>query len=162
MKYFLSLLALVAMTGAGCAQVSTTATTQTQDTQEPAPVAVEVSTDGEPIVTQEGSTTIDGNGVPTTEIILGEPADVNINLNVESFAFTPSTIAARPGDKVNVTFTNVKGLHTFVIDEAKVNVAVSAGESVIFTAPSEPGQYPFYCDIGSHRALGLIGTLVVE
>ncbi|MBI4435676.1 cupredoxin domain-containing protein [Candidatus Uhrbacteria bacterium] len=175
MKYLLSLLAMVALAGAGCAQVSTTTDVEadvqaevsntepaTEAEEEPVPVEVEVTAEGEAVVTQETNTTVDENGVPVTEVILGEAADVEVDLEVESFSFTPSKITAKAGDVVMVRFSGVQGVHTFTLEEADVEVAATTGESVIFTAPSQPGQYPFYCSIGSHRSMGMQGTLIVE
>lgn len=154
MKYFLSLLALVALAGAGCAQVETT--------EESVPVTIEVTAEGEVVVAQEGETTIDENGVPVTEIILGAEADVEVNMETANFSFTPNIINASPGDRVSVTFTKNAGFHTFTIDEVGVEFAIAEGEKLNFTAPSEPGSYPFYCSIGSHRAQGMKGTLIVQ
>lgn len=168
MKYFLSLLAIVALAGAGCAQVSTTtevdveAGAQVGTTEESTPVTIEVTADGEAVVAQEGETTIDENGIPVTEIILGAEADVEVNMEAANFSFTPNVINASPGDRVNVTFTKNSGFHTFTIDEADVEFAIAEGEKLNFTAPDAPGSYPFYCSIGSHRAQGMEGTLIVE
>lgn len=168
MKYFFSLFALVALAGAGCTQVSTTtqadveAGTQVGTTDESTPVTIEVTADGEAVVTQEGETTIDENGVPVTEVILGAQAEVEVDMEVANFSFTPNVINAEPGDRVSITFTKETGFHTFVIDEIGVEFAVAQGEKLNFTAPSEPGEYAFYCSIGSHRSMGMEGTLIVE
>lgn len=168
MKYFLSLLAFVALAGAGCAQVSTTTQadveteTQVDTAEESAPVTIEITADGETVVAQEGETTIDENGVLVTEIILGAEADVEVNMETANFSFTPNVINTSPGDRVSVTFTKNTGFHTFVIDEIGVEFAIAEGEKLNFTAPSESGSYPFYCSIGSHRSMGLEGTLIVE
>ena len=63
---------------------------------------------------------------------------------------------------MKITFTKNAGFHTFVIDEADVNFSISEGEALTFSVPSEPGEYPFYCSIGSHRSFGMEGTLIVE
>lgn len=169
MKYVLSLLAIAALAGAGCAQVSTTAEVETQaelevsegGSDEPTPVTLEVTTEEGVVVTEEGTTT-DEDGVPVTEIILGEPADVTVDMTVTNFAFSPNVINASPGDEVQVNFNSATGVHTFTIDEIDINFSIAQGESLIFTTPDEPGEYAFYCDIGSHRSLGLEGTLIVE
>lgn len=161
-------MALVALAGAGCAQVSTTAEADVEagaevgTTEESAPVTIEISADGEAIVAQEGETTIDENGVPVTEIILGAEADVEVNMETANFSFTPNVINASPGDRVSVTFTKNSGFHTFTIDEAGVEFAIAEGEKLNFTAPDAPGSYPFYCSIGSHRSMGMEGTLIVK
>lgn len=168
MKYFLSLLAIVALAGAGCTQASTTtqadgeAGAEVGTTEESTPVTIEVTANGEAVVAQEGETTIDENGVPVTEIILGAQADVEVTMESANFSFSPNVINAAPGDRVSISFTKNAGFHTFVIDEAGVEFAIAEGEILNFTAPSEPGSYPFYCSIGSHRAQGMEGTLIVQ
>jgi uncharacterized cupredoxin-like copper-binding protein len=44
-----------------------------------------------------------------------------------------------------------------------VNLAAGAGgiQSVEFT-PTEAGEYEFYCTVSSHKAAGMVGTLVVK
>jgi uncharacterized cupredoxin-like copper-binding protein len=31
----------------------------------------------------------------------------------------------------------------------------------VFTAPSEPGDYAFWCHVGEHKELGMEGTMTV-
>ncbi len=40
---------------------------------------------------------------------------------------------------------------------------ISPGDetTVTFTAPMEPGEWPFYCSLGNHRELGMEGVFVV-
>lgn len=162
MKYFLSLLAIVALAGAGCAQVSTEADVEDQTSDQTTPVTIEVSTDGEAIVAQEGTTTIGEDGIPITEIILGAEPEVEVSMEAANFSFTPNVINAAPDDRVSINFTKNTGFHTFVIDEIGVEFGIAEGEKLNFTAPSEPGSYAFYCDIGSHRAMGMEGSLIVK
>lgn len=96
------------------------------------------------------------------EIILGGGADITVDMEAGNFFFSPSTIRASAGDTVNVQFLKNTGFHTFVIDEIGVKFTVAEGETLSFTAPTEPGSYAYYCDIGSHRALGMEGTLIVQ
>ncbi len=165
MKYFLSLLAIVALAGAGCAQVSTAPETDTEagtnTAEEATPVTIEVTADGETVVTQQGGTTIGEDGIPVTEIILGAESQVEVDMEATNFAFSPSVINASAGDRVSITFTKNEGFHTFVIDGVG-EFAIAEGEKFNFTAPDEPGEYVFYCDVGSHRAQGMEGTLIVQ
>ncbi|TAL49776.1 hypothetical protein EPN81_04750 [Patescibacteria group bacterium] len=162
MKYLLPIFAIVALVGAGCTQASTTQEAEIEVAEQPSPVTIEVTANGEAVVSQEGETTTDENGVPVTEVILGEPADVVVEMEVANFSFTPNAITASPGDEIEITFTKNTGFHTFAIDEIDLEFAVAQGESLIFTAPSEPGSYAFYCSIGSHRSQGMVGTLIVK
>lgn len=105
---------------------------------------------------------------PTPSIAVGEPnpsapdGDVlKVDMEVGNFFFSPTTITAKAGQKVDITFTKNEGFHTFVIDGvAKLPIAVGTTKS--FTVPTAPGSYEFWCDVGSHKAKGMVGTLIVE
>jgi len=88
--------------------------------------------------------------------------ELNVTMDSGNFFFAPDTITASPGQTVHVTFASNGGFHTFVIDEINFKNKVEKGDTISFTAPTEPGSYPFYCDIGSHRALGMEGVLIVK
>lgn len=89
-------------------------------------------------------------------------ATLTASMDAGNFFFSPNTVTANAGQKVSITFKNVNGTHTFAIDQLGIEQNVSAGGVVTFTAPNKPGRYPFYCSIGSHRAMGMEGTLIVE
>ncbi len=179
MKYFLSFLTVLALVGAGCtaktdSQTSAEANADTQqvveqDISEPSEVdsGDTDTTDGTvdvELITQDvetGSTTNE-NGVPVFEVVLGAQADVEVDMEAGNFFFDTKEIKVSPGDRVSITFTKNSGFHTFVIDEIDLNFTVTEGEVLNFTAPTEPGSYPIYCDIGSHRAFGMEGMLIVE
>jgi plastocyanin len=179
MKYFLSLLAVLALVGAGCATTSDSKTSAEaesdtqlavgQDVGEPTEVdetdsdanaqAVEADIIFEDVATGE---IISESNVPVVEIILGEEANVSVDMEAGNFFFDTKEIRVSPGDLVSITFTKNSGFHTFVIDEIDLSFTVAEGEILTFTAPREPGSYPIYCDIGSHRAFGMEGMLIVE
>lgn len=78
-------------------------------------------------------------------------------ITISGFAF--SEVTAAPG--ATVVVTNEDGApHTVTPDEegAFEEVRVDGGASGELTAPSEPGEYPFHCEI--HR--NMTGTLVVQ
>lgn len=73
-------------------------------------------------------------------------------------------LRVKKGDKVRIEFTALEGFHDWVVDEfGAVTGRVKEGEStfVEFTADQE-GSFEYYCSVGSHRANGMVGTLVVE
>ncbi len=81
-----------------------------------------------------------------------------------NFAFSPAEIRVKKGDTVKVTFTSSGGIHDFVIDELNVKtnrVASGQSETVTFTA-NKVGTFEYYCSVGSHRVMGMVGKLVVE
>ena len=87
---------------------------------------------------------------------------MNVDMKSGNFFFEPALLEAEPGATVNITFTENAGFHTIVIDEINFKKTVEAGETISFTAPLTPGSYSYYCDVGSHRALGMEGILTVK
>ncbi len=81
-----------------------------------------------------------------------------------NFSFMPNNISVRQGDTVQITFTNVEGFHDLVIDELNIKTKqLSAGqkETIQFVA-DKVGTFEYYCSVGSHRAMGMVGTLEVK
>ena len=73
-------------------------------------------------------------------------------------------MTVKKGDRVRITFKNSGGTHDFIIDEFNVATKrLNGGEqdAVEFTA-DKTGSFEYYCSVGSHRAMGMKGTLVVE
>ena len=73
------------------------------------------------------------------------------------------TRAVKKGDKVKVIMNSVDMMHDFVIDELNIKSAIAKSGSsaeVEFTA-DKVGSFEFYCSVGSHRKMGMVGTLVV-
>lgn len=89
-------------------------------------------------------------------------AALAVNMVSANFSFAPKTISAKPGQKVDITFTSNEGFHTIVIDAINFKQTVTSGQTVSFVAPTTPGSYPYYCDIGTHRMKGMEGTLIVK
>lgn len=82
----------------------------------------------------------------------------------KNFSFSPSTITVKKGDRVKITFKNSQGFHDFVIDEygvATKQASSPATEVLEFTA-DKVGSFEYYCSVGTHRAMGMLGTLKVE
>lgn len=120
------------------------------------PPSKDVEEDAEEETSEETST------VPIIDITLGGTVENNVNMEAGNFFFAPNVINAATSEKIKITFTKNSGFHTFVIDEMDLKFTISEGESLIITAPQTPGEYAFYCDIGSHRANGMEGTLIVK
>lgn len=81
-----------------------------------------------------------------------------------SYYFEPDVIRVKRGETVKVVLSAVDMMHDFVVEDLGVRTeVVTAGNSaeVEFT-PTEAGEYEFYCSVGNHRQLGMVGTLIVE
>lgn len=82
----------------------------------------------------------------------------------KNFSFTPSVIKVKKGDKVVINFKNTQGFHDLVIDEFKVatkQIKTDEQDSISFIA-DKTGSFEYYCSVGTHRQMGMKGTLVVE
>jgi plastocyanin len=81
-----------------------------------------------------------------------------------NFSFAPSTLTVKKGDRVRVVFKNTVGFHDFVIDEFQAATKkINAGqEDVIEFVADKAGSFEYYCSVGTHRQMGMKGTLVVQ
>jgi cytochrome c oxidase subunit II len=81
-----------------------------------------------------------------------------------NFSFTPNTLAVKKGDTVKITFKNADGFHDFKLDEFNVATQRISGGSqatVTFVA-NKTGSFEYYCSVGTHRQMGMKGTLTVS
>lgn len=88
----------------------------------------------------------------------------SFTLDAFNFGYSQKQLTVKQGETVTITLTNSDGFHDIVIDEFVVaSEKIRTGEttSVTFVA-SEVGSFEYYCSVGSHRANGMFGTLVVE
>ena len=140
-------------------------TTDEPATDEPAtdepvadePVADEPATD-EPVADEPVA-----DEPAADEPVVVEP--VNYSVDAFDFGYSSSSLNAKVGQEVTVTLNNTgTGSHNFVIDALGVNSGViSGGETTTFTfTPDQAGSFEFYCSIGSHKNMGMLGTLVVS
>ncbi len=97
---------------------------------------------------------------PETEKLVTKTFD----LTGKNFAFNQNEIRVKLGDKVKINFQSTQGFHNWSIDDFKAfTKQVNLGEStsVEFVA-DKSGTFEFYCSVGPHRQLGMIGKLIVE
>lgn len=86
------------------------------------------------------------------------------NVSAFNFGFAPKTITVNKGDVVKLVVTNTGGYHDLRIDEFNVatkRISDGQTDTVQFTA-DKTGSFEFYCSVGSHRAMGMWGTLTVK
>ncbi|MBX4210700.1 cupredoxin domain-containing protein [Candidatus Parcubacteria bacterium] len=80
-----------------------------------------------------------------------------------NFRFTPTTLTVNKGDTVTIKFVNSGGMHDWRIDEFNVTTKVIQSgqtDSVTFVA-NKTGSFEYYCSVGTHRQMGMKGTLTV-
>ena len=106
----------------------------------------------------------DQKSAPTPTPTQSAPHEKSFTVTGQNFSFAPPTITVKKGDAVKITFKNAQGFHDFRIDEfgiATKQIRGGAEESVSFVA-DKVGSFEYYCSVGSHRAMGMKGTLIVE
>ncbi len=100
---------------------------------------------------------------PVVKPPTGTPVLREFTVKGQNFSFSPSALAVKKGDRVRITFENSGGTHDLRIDEfgvATSKIGTGAKEVVEFTA-DKIGAFQYYCSVGSHRAMGMWGTLTV-
>jgi plastocyanin len=91
------------------------------------------------------------------------PQALAVTLHAKDIAFDVTTLTAKAGQTVNVTYINDGALdHTFKIDNVVEEQKIAAGATTTFsfTAPAA-GTYTYYCNVAGHKEAGMVGTLTV-
>src|SRR3989344_8596563 len=81
-----------------------------------------------------------------------------------SFKFNPAEIRVRKGDTVRIVFKNEGGMHNWVLDEfnARTKTLQSGQTDTIEFVANKTGTFEYYCSVGNHRQMGMVGKLIVE
>jgi len=109
----------------------------------------------------------------TTETVQGAAttATTTDNTNVKEFtvdgtnyAFSPSEIRVKKGDTVRIIFKDDEGQHNLIVDgyNLSTNLIGEGSQDTIQFVADKTGEFEYYCSVGSHRALGMSGKLIVE
>ncbi|PIQ67891.1 hypothetical protein CO173_00245 [Candidatus Uhrbacteria bacterium CG_4_9_14_3_um_filter_41_35] len=85
-----------------------------------------------------------------------------VNMTARNSKFEPASIATQVNQRVEVTFGETSGTHTFVVDALGVSETVKAGETIQFVSPAKAGSYEFYSNIGNDQVDGMVGVLHVK
>jgi plastocyanin len=78
--------------------------------------------------------------------------------------FDVTEIKVKKGETVTINFESTEGFHDWAVDEfdaATEKVQPGTPTSVTFVA-DQSGTFEYYCSVGSHRAQGMVGKLIVE
>jgi plastocyanin len=106
------------------------------------------------------STEGEASGVSVT----AEESGVAFDVTGMNFEFSVKEIKVKEGDTVTINFASTGGVHDWVVDEFNANteqVNTGKSSSVTFVA-DKAGEYEFYCSVGTHRQMGMVGKLIVE
>lgn len=118
-----------------------------------------------PVVSPTSDTIILPVGTPIP-VEVSPPASLTAEFTVtaSNFKYDVKTIKAKKGDTVKIIFKNTEGFHDFKIDEFDVatnQIGAEEEDEVEFEA-TKSGTFEYYCSVGNHRKMGMVGKLVVE
>lgn len=112
---------------------------------------------------------VPGSDTKETEVVeetqKNAPTSVKeFSISAAPFSFSPSTMTVNKGDTVKITVKNTKGTHDFKIDEFNASTRLlNTGETQTITfVADKTGTFDYYCSVGSHRAMGMVGKLTVR
>jgi VCBS repeat-containing protein len=101
---------------------------------------------------------------PTVPPPASQDAVKEFTLTASNFKFSATELRVQRGNTVKLTLKNAEGRHDWNVDEFNAATQVlQAGqeETISFTA-DKTGSFEYYCSVGTHRQMGMKGTLVVE
>lgn len=84
-------------------------------------------------------------------------------IGAKEFKFTTDILRVKPGETITIRLDNGDdGPHSLDIDELNVHTFMSSKSTglTVFSATT-PGEYTFYCAVGTHRQAGMVGTLII-
>ncbi|MDB4978093.1 MAG: cytochrome c oxidase subunit [Candidatus Peribacteria bacterium] len=86
-----------------------------------------------------------------------------IDMTVTDWAFSPTAITVKKGEKVVVRLTGIEGDHSMFSQDLGINTPVNAGETVDITIPTDKaGTFAFKCGIPcgpGHKTM--VGQIIV-
>lgn len=92
------------------------------------------------------------------------PATKSFTISGNNFAFDVTTIEVNKGDKVKITFKNTGGNHDLRVEGYDVGTKVlgNGKEETFEFEADKSGSFEYFCSVGSHRAMGMKGALIVK
>lgn len=114
--------------------------------------------------TQENTSVSEMKDDASTNSDNNEGESYEVNISMSNFKYSLSEIRVKVGQPIVINLTNDEGVHDLKVDELSVNSGiVSAGTTKTFEfIPEQPGTYEYYCSVGNHREMGMVGNLIVE
>jgi plastocyanin len=109
------------------------------------------------------ATATEANGAADATGAAGETVDVTMT----DFEFDPSDPTVKPGEVTFDVTNDGETLHNMEVegpsDKAELPEDLQPGDRDEFSVDlSEPGTYRFYCPVGNHEDLGMVGEVTVR
>lgn len=106
---------------------------------------------------------VEASPTATPEAVVA-PSTKTFTVVASNFKYDTKTIKVKKGDTVKITLKNTEGFHDFVIDEFDVatnQIGAEEEDEVEFEA-TKTGTFEYYCSVGKHRSMGMVGKLIIE
>jgi len=92
-----------------------------------------------------------------------------VTIRAHTYWFDPNRVVLKAGQQVELTVKNGAFFvpHNLTCFEKDAGIEVSAntgmfmGKKTVRFTPTQPGEYEFFCHVGSHSKHGMKGTFVV-
>lgn len=124
---------------------------------------------------QQAATTQAPEAAQPTQAMEAEPTDAVtdattqgetkiFNVSGQNFSFSMKEIRVKKGDRVKIVFQNTGGTHDWVVGEfnARTPITQTGQTAEIEFVADQVGTFEFYCSVGQHRQMGMVGKLIVE
>jgi len=94
-----------------------------------------------------------------------EDSDVRtVKLEASNYKYDIKEIVVKKGTKIKINLVSKQGTHDLVINEFDARtkqINEEDSDSIEFIA-DKSGTFEYYCSVGQHRQMGMVGKLIVE
>lgn len=131
--------------------------------QTPSETNTSLETSEEAMVPGGSESTGSAVGSPSTGMVSGEET-TTFDIEATNFEFSVPEIRVKQGDTVTINFKVSEGFHDWVVDEfnAQTKQLGEGGTETITFVADKTGTFEYYCSVGQHRQMGMVGQLIVE
>jgi plastocyanin len=104
---------------------------------------------------------------PTEETTAAGGGGETVDVKATDFKFDPDDPTVKPGEVTFDVTNDGEAPHNLEVEgpsgEAELPEDLQAGDSGSFSVDlSEPGTYRFYCPVGNHEDLGMVGEVTAQ
>ena len=112
---------------------------------------------------EETQTEVSEQTPTQTETTEEVPETKEFTIRESNFKLSLSTIQVNKGDNVKITVINDVGTHNLFVEgyNQRTDVVSSGNTRVIEFTADKTGTFNIWCEVGSHRSLGMEGVLTV-
>ena len=114
--------------------------------------------------TPTASATISSSPAPSLTTTPTANAIRVFTITASNFKFSVPQITVKKGETIKIILAGTEATHDWVIDEFNVRIPkIQEGQTAEITfIADKAGTFEYYCSIGTHRAMGMKGNLIVQ